>query len=313
MGALDSAPWSGNRFEGVSGSGPCPPGIDVQKNTLKDFTWKKINAEEFEFLNTKKAKPSYDDRGIPNSYCYSIAEGNRFKGLTNGDARCAPSAAYNKEECAKKITDFVARNRINEEEKKFLLANGLHGSLPNFNAENIAVHLCPCGCFDPTTRLYIFDQTKNLNEWKPIQDIVMDVQKYSIWSLGEESSVLAPTLAKQGIAKFTYGPETKPLVLIHTQSGQKLAITPDHAVLLIDGRMVAAETLKLGQLMVSDKGVPDEVVKISERTIQGDVLNVLTSGKSYLSHLVLAEGLIVGDLIWQNSLKSELNSVILRQ
>ncbi len=76
--------------------------------------------------------------------------------------------------------------------------------------------------------------------------------------------------------------------------------------------MVAAKNLKEGQILVSSDGKPVTLERIEHRMIAEDVLNVLTAGDSGLSHMVFAEGLVVGYLAWQNSLQSELNAVAIR-
>jgi hypothetical protein len=43
------------------------------------------------------------------------------------------------------------------------------------------------------------------------------------------------------------------------------------------------------------------------------VFNFLTTGKTKKGHLIVAEGIIVGDLMWQNTLGNELNEVAVRQ
>ena len=44
-----------------------------------------------------------------------------------------------------------------------------------------------------------------------------------------------------------------------------------------------------------------------------EVHSILVKTDVKKEHIIVADGLVVGDLLWQNSLGSELNSVLMRQ
>ena len=59
--------------------------------------------------------------------------------------------------------------------------------------------------------------------------------------------------------------------------------------------------------------VPVAITAIGRRQADADVVNFETQGDSELNHIIVAEGVFVGDLVWQNQLAADLGKVALRQ
>ncbi|KAB8032268.1 Hint domain-containing protein [Fluviispira multicolorata] len=98
-----------------------------------------------------------------------------------------------------------------------------------------------------------------------------------------------------------------------TNNNLRLAVTSEHAILLADGRMIAAKNVKLTDQLVLANGNPIGIKSIESLKTNKNVLNVLTTGNSNIEHTVFAEGLIVGDLAWQNNLQKQLNAIAIRK
>ena len=59
---------------------------------------------------------------------------------------------------------------------------------------------------------------------------------------------------------------------------------------------------------------PSAILDITHERTSEDVFNVLASaGLSHKGHMIVANGVIVGDLMWQNTLAKDLNSIVVRQ
>ncbi len=172
---------------------------------------------------------------------------------------------------------------------------------------------CPCGCFAPETRLFGVNKSSAEADWISIREILENRQDHQILTLTDDATLSDLQTIPREIRRSTSGPEKKPLVFINTSDGKALGLSEEHAILLASGEMVAAKTLKEGQELVSSLGATPTITQIERRTIPDDVLNVLTDGDTNLSHIIFAEGLVVGDLAWQNSLQSELNAIAIRQ
>jgi len=173
--------------------------------------------------------------------------------------------------------------------------------------------VCPCGCFDPSTRLSLYSTRTLSYTPMPISELVGKTANFTVLSLGEDAVFSLMTVAQQSIELTTSGPESEPLIYIHTDSGSVLGVTDNHAILLSSGKMIAAKDLKVGQELVTIQGKPTKIIKLEQRTIEENVINVLTSGKTLKSHVIGAEQIWVGDLAWQNSLAAELGAITVRE
>ena len=83
--------------------------------------------------------------------------------------------------------------------------------------------------------------------------------------------------------------------------GSELVLTGNHQVLNDDGHLVEASDLSVGSKLVKFDGTSIEIVKIERRVVTDDVYNILSSGMNDFSHFIFAEGLMVGDLLWENT------------
>jgi hypothetical protein len=112
----------------------------------------------------------------------------------------------------------------------------------------------------------------------------------------------------------TVGPEEKPLVVIITKDGRRLGVTEQHAVLISTGEMLKAVDLTTDQELVNHTGELVGIERIERIHTSAPVHNFLTDAElDPYGHLIVAEGLVVGDIMWQNTLAKMLGEVIIRQ
>ena len=217
------------------------------------------------------------------------------------------------EDCSREQKNALSNHCINDEEYDTLVKQNYFPSCTKIAGKIKLTGWFTCGCFDPNARIYSLSKSSSESEWNTVRDIVADEQNYQLWSLSDNATLSDFRTETRGILRSSHGPEKKPLVIIHTADGNTLGVTTEHAVLLWSGEMIAARNLKEGQTLVSTTGYPLSLERIEHRIINEDVFNVLSTGKTPLSHMIFAEGIIVGDLAWQNSLQSELNAIALRE
>lgn len=134
-------------------------------------------------------------------------------------------------------------------------------------------------------------------------------------SAGSVACPIAPPGEDESLIEArTVGGENHPMVVLSMADGITLAETENHAILLSTGVMVAAKDLTAGQTLVRHDGSPNEIAEISRLPADGYAYNVLTdAGLVHQGHMVVANDLIVGDLMWQNTLSTDLNAIIVRQ
>ena len=105
------------------------------------------------------------------------------------------------------------------------------------------------------------------------------------------------------VKKVVAGPETKPVIAFETANGSKLEITSEHPLLTNKGLKLAKD-VSIGEELKTAEGKFVAIVSISQRLYSDLVYNIELEGPSELDHLVLAEGLVAGDLHLQNKLST---------
>lgn len=177
-------------------------------------------------------------------------------------------------------------------------------------------HTCYCGCLAPETRLLALDTVDREAKWIAIEDLPGREDDLELYTLRPDARLGDLHLETKRVAKMTAGVETKPMVAVTLRDGRRLRLTEEHGVLLSDGRMVAAGDLTPADALVTMHGDPASIRSIERLHAAGQrVHNVLIDApnESKTSHLIIAEGFVVGDLAWQNSLARELDAVAVRQ
>ena len=236
------------------------------------------------------------------------AHANRINGPTDVSMRCLPNndqSACSEENDAALQSGCITREEYNKLES--------YGSYAICNSRNTLKGWCACGCFAPGTRIFSKEVTTTKNDYFNISNIVSNMKSYKVYTLDNNSSLSDIKTKSVNIKMTTSGAEKDPLITFITENRQKLTVTKEHAILLSNGNMVAAKNVKNTDKLVQADGKPVGISQIENTIINDNVLNILTDGKTGIEHTLFAEGLVVGDLAWQNNLKVMLNKVAIRK
>ena len=226
----------------------------------------------------------------------ALHAGNKIDPPGNNAIRCNGDA-LSEEECAIDRKDALAEGCISQQELNTIVSyNGCpvckKGKYKGW---------CPVGCFVRGTRILVLDTTTNQQAWKAIEEVAAATACYRVFALTSDSRLSHLSFSDFAIRFSTIGPENKPLVSIKTKSGATLEVTSTHAVVLANGNGVLAETLKIGDELIDNDGSIDPVAEIIRPTTDDDVFNIAVETDDVLSHLIVAEGFLVGDQFLQGS------------
>ncbi|MBW2735454.1 MAG: hypothetical protein JRH20_23975 [Deltaproteobacteria bacterium] len=97
------------------------------------------------------------------------------------------------------------------------------------------------------------------------------------------------------------GPESEPVIAISTLSGHTLTLTSKHPVKTRMGIKIAAE-LNEGDELFTAEGSLTGITSLRRKSYGGTVFNFALPGDGMANHLVVANGLVVGDLYLQQKL-----------
>ncbi len=98
---------------------------------------------------------------------------------------------------------------------------------------------------------------------------------------------------------------------IRTRSGGELHVTDKHPVLVDDGRMVEARTLKAGTKLVKADGSRDPIVSVTQTSYFGKVYNLKPTATNRVANIIIAQGFLVGSSRFQNEDVDYINRIIL--
>ncbi len=147
------------------------------------------------------------------------------------------------------------------------------------------------GCFARDTKI----KTKNRG------DVAIDLL------MPNEALVLADGRSAK-IKRIVAGPERLPLVVFETVSGQKIRVTSTHPMQSNKG-IKAAEDISIGDQLILENGSSVALKKVTRQAYSDQVYNVELEGASEADHLVIANGLVSGDLHIQNNLQKTVRGI----
>lgn len=104
-----------------------------------------------------------------------------------------------------------------------------------------------------------------------------------------------------------------PVVVLTMASGGSMRVTTEHPMVTSEGRLVTAQTLKVGDELVKADGTFDPIVKVDRTTYFGKVYNLRPDTDDLVSNILVAQGYLVGSSLFQNDEVGYINRIILNK
>ncbi len=249
-------------------------------------------------MKTKKTLVKFLVTGFLATLNFAAFADNRLATDMKQAQHCNPLP---KEQCSPSLKRHFNRGCISKEEHDYgAKASPQRVPLCVEIAENTwKFHAwCYCSCFAKGTRILVEDKVNLSHLWLPIEDVTKDLERYHLVVPSSDAKMGNMKYETREIKTWTAGHESNPLYILKTKSGEELIITGNHQVVLASGQLAEASNLKVGDNLVHMDGSSSEIASIDFHIVEDDVYNVLTSNST---NLVFAEGVMVGDLLWENS------------
>ncbi|WP_434390072.1 Hint domain-containing protein [Melittangium boletus] len=218
--------------------------------------------------------------------------------------RCA--RAISAAECKDELDYGLGEGLITQAAYNWGLTNGYY---PVIGRRNTVDAVCKCGCFEANALLLTQD-ANGTPAWLAAKDIQKDTK---LFALNESATLVRPTFNMKSILASTKGTETPALFVFELDNGHELKVTQNHGMLLSDGRVVEARTLREGAEFVALDGAIVHVKALRFEHTTEDVYNFEVDAVDAKGHIIAAEGVLVGDMAWQNQLGRELGSIAVRR
>jgi hypothetical protein len=209
--------------------------------------------------------------------------------------------------CAALTTNSVRFGLVTTDGGDYLRA---HGYCPIIRPDAGAIlGFCPAGCFAGETQILTALADNGTAGYTKVSHVLPDA---TVLAASDASGVDAMALVSRTVGRIVSGPETPPLVVLKLSNGATLRVTAHHPMVLSTGVVIEAAAVARGSSFIGVDGRTVAVVAVSNELATGDVFNFETTGTGQLSHVVVAEGVLVGDLKLQNELAAEQHSIELR-
>ncbi|WP_046006537.1 hypothetical protein [Pseudoalteromonas rubra] len=241
------------------------------------------------------------------------AETNRFLDQTYVDqlkSRCN-GTELTQAEC-RDYRNYARGNCINNTEYNYAVQKNFAPVCNQFDPSKL-IAVCRCGCFEVGTKISAREGKSNAITQVNVEALFNNEQKFDVLAFAETATMSNVHFDLEQIEDTTKGPEEKPLVIVHTESGIRIGLSEEHGVLLASGKMTVARNLQAGDDLVKEDGSTDKIVAIESGAENQMVYNLLTTAEEEQGHLVIANGLVMGDLYWQNILMSDMAKFKVRQ
>ena len=115
------------------------------------------------------------------------------------------------------------------------------------------------------------------------------------------------------VASYTHDiREAKQVIFtITTRSGGQLKVTDKHPILVGDGRIVQAQSIKVANQLIKPDRTRDEVVSVTQADYFGKVYNIKPASTNRVANILIAQGFLVGSSRYQNDDADLINRIIL--
>lgn len=168
--------------------------------------------------------------------------------------------------------------------------------------------LCTAGCFTENQNI-LFGGNKYQGIRSAMENSVKEVMV-----VHPESFLEDLRLVGEKINRFIVdlAPANQTILEFRTASGGRIQVTESHPMLTENGRLVDAQTLKVGKKLILYNGRPDVIVAIRKFEKFGKVYNLYPQSQELHKNLIVAQGFISGSAFYQSEGNEYMGRVILR-
>jgi len=213
-----------------------------------------------------------------------------------------PQALLRNKWARKCYPDLIEEIDLYERKKRPLYAlvqhvNGSwHGPTnPNDSCDGwIRKAFCLASCY-PADQLVWFQQG-----YVPI-NVAVEAKLDNVMTLTKNSTIDEPkfqVLPIKGYSRSIWD-SNETILTFKTASGRQMRVTTNHPILTADGVMRQASQIQVGQQLVKQNGMPDEIIEINSTLEFGKVFNLSPNSGNPIENIVVSQGLLTGSEHYQ--------------
>lgn len=170
------------------------------------------------------------------------------------------------------------------------------------------IDICPRGCFAAETSILVAGEDGAAY----IQASALQTSQ-AVFAVSDESTMEELSVAPRHLKRIVHGPEIPELYVFHLSTGKELKVTLHHPMVLADGTVVKASNVPADASFLDVQGQPVSILEITREKTDKEVFNVWTDSNSLQGHVIVAEGVLTGDLELQENIAHESAMIELRR
>lgn len=174
--------------------------------------------------------------------------------------------------------------------------------------------VCVSGCVTPEEQILASIKDADVESPLTFLEALNSKAKYAavLSSLSTSDNLQRQLMpVDQWITDFTDAKH--PILVVRTQSGASIKVTPNHPLVDGDGIMREASTFNVGDSLVRSNGERDRIISIEETEYFGKVYNLFMKSDLPEDNIVITNGFLNGTNLFQNDDSEYLNRELLRQ
>jgi hypothetical protein len=169
----------------------------------------------------------------------------------------------------------------------------------------VKLEYCMAGCYTPEQKV-AFN-----GAYKGVQN-AYETGTTSVTALTQGSSLNNLGWAEQAIRTYVAGETTEDIFVLKDKKGDVLQVTSEHPLVLEDGTVVKARTLKKGDRIVKANGKSVKLTSVSTFSFTGTVWNVQPASHDKTENILAAQGFLTGSVRFQNEWADDVFRLSLR-
>lgn len=170
------------------------------------------------------------------------------------------------------------------------------------------IGFCAGGC-------YTADQMILLNGSQKSIKSMLEQNSTKVMTLDEDSNLSSLKMKDGQVSSYMKSivSGVHPIIKIKTDSGKDLEVTLEHPLVTTTGDYIAAQDLEVGTKLLNEFGEEEIVTELERKDVEGKVYNLRTKGNQETDRVIVAGGLLNGDLTVQQRKANKANQVLLRK
>lgn len=167
--------------------------------------------------------------------------------------------------------------------------------------------LCTSSCYTPAMRILLPEG------YIPVKRALEDAHPHVI-AVSTKSTLGDIRFVKKEVEAYTRSlTETEhAIVVLRTELGRIIKVTPNHPLVSADGRFVDARNVRKGDSLLNVQGRQERIASVQKEAFRGKVYNLRPKGERLKNHIVVAEGFLAGSSWVQNIKLDDLRRQVLR-